>query len=141
MKIRHIAAGVIALLVFTTTAGAQARNAQSSGQAGTNQNRHGQTQFNTQDRQATSDWYSRNQAHPPAGFRSQDRLSPDQESRLQVGSTLGRDLQKLIHTVPADLRRQFAAPASGYRYAAVGGHVTLLDKKNQVHDIIHHPDR
>jgi hypothetical protein len=103
----------------------------------TNQARQGQTQFNTQDRQATSDWYTKNQAHPPAGFRPQDRLSPAQESRLQVGSKLDPELQKRVQTVPVDLKRQLAAPAPSYRYVALGGHVALVDKKNQVHDIIH----
>ena len=106
----------------------------------TNQARQGQTQFNTHDRQATSDWSNKNQAHPPAGFRPQDRLSPAQESRLQVGSKLDPELQKRVRTVPADLKRQLAAPAPSYRYVALGGHVALVDKKNQVHDIIHvHP--
>jgi Ni/Co efflux regulator RcnB len=139
MTARHIAAGVIALLVFTAMVGAQARNGRASGQAGT-QHRQGQTQFNTQDRQATSDWSNQHQAHPPAGFRTQDRLSPALESRLQVGSRLDPELQKMVHTVPSDLRRRLATPAPGYRYVAVGGHVSLIDKKNQVHDIIHvHP--
>ena len=136
MTTRHIAAGVIALLVFTTPAGAQARNGQARGQAGT-QHRQGQTQFNVQDRQATSNWSNQHQARPPVGFRPQDRLSPALESRLQVGSRLDPELQKRVHTVPSDLRRQFAAPAPSYRYVAVGGHVALVDKKNQVHDIIH----
>jgi Ni/Co efflux regulator RcnB len=137
MTTRHIAASVIALLVFATTAGAQARNGQTRGQTG---NRQGQTQFNTQDRQATSDWSNQHQAHPPAGFRPQDRLSPALESRLQVGSKMDPALQKQVHTLPVDLRRQLAAPAPSYRYVAVGGHVALIDKKNQVHDIIHvHP--
>jgi Ni/Co efflux regulator RcnB len=137
MTTRHIAAGFIAILVFTGTASAQARNGNAHGQAATNQNRQGQPQFTAQDRQATSNWSSQNQAHPAVGFRSQDRLSSDQESRLQVGSRLDPQLQRMVHTVPSDLRRQLAAPASGYRYAAVGGHVTLMDKLNQVLDIIH----
>ena len=137
MTPRHIATGFIVLLVFTAAAGAQDRNGQARGRAGTVQNRQGQTQFTAQDRQATSNWSNQHQAHPPAGFRPQDRLSPAQESRLQVGSRLDPQLQKRVHTVPADLRRQLAAPAPSYRYVAVGGHVTLIDKKNQVHDIIH----
>src|ERR1700681_1891379 len=96
MTTRHIATGVIALLVFTPTAGAQARNGQARGETGTDQNRQGQTQFNTQDRQATSAWSKQHQARPPVGFRPQDRLSPALESRLQVGSKLDSELQKQI---------------------------------------------
>jgi hypothetical protein len=139
MTARHIAAGLIALLVFAAPAGAQTRNERVRGRAGT-QNRQGQTQFNTQDRQATSNWYKQQQAHPPVGFRPQDRLSPTLESRLQIGSKLDPRLQKLVHPVPAALNRRLAAPAPSYRYAAIGGHVALIDKQNQVHDVIHvHP--
>ena len=139
MTTHHITTGFIALLVFTAAASAQDRNAQARGQAATDQNRQSHTQFNSQDRQTTSDWYNQHQANPPAGFRQQDRLSPDLESRLQVGSKLDPQLQKKLHTVPSDLKRQLAAPAPGYRYAAVGGHVAMIDKKNQVQDIIHDP--
>jgi hypothetical protein len=134
MTTRHIATGIIALLVFTA-AGAHT----TAQQARTAQKPAGQTEFSAQDRQAAGDWYTKNQAHPPVGFRTQDRLSADQESRLKVGSTMDPDVQKLIHTVPADLKSQFGAAAPGYRYVAVGGHVALLDKQNQVHDVIHHP--
>jgi Ni/Co efflux regulator RcnB len=139
MTPRHIATGFIALLVFTAAASAQDRNGQARGQASVDRQSH--TQFNSQDRQVTNDWYnqSRTQAHPPAGFRQQDRLSPDLESRLQVGSKLDSQLQKKVHKVPSDLKRRLPAPASGYRYAAVGGHVAMIDKRNQVQDIIRDP--
>jgi hypothetical protein len=139
MTTRHIATGFIALLVFTAAASAQNRqngNTQARGQAPTYQSR-GNTQFNTQDRQTTSDWYNQNQAHPPAGFRQQDRLSPALESRLQIGSRLDPQIQRKVQPFPSALRRLLPVPATGYRYAAVGGHVTLMDKKNQVQDIIH----
>jgi Ni/Co efflux regulator RcnB len=139
MTPRHIATGFIALLVFTAAASAQDRNGQARGQATTDRSRQSHTQFNSQDRQTTNDWYNQHQAHPPAGFRQQDRLSPDLESRLQVGSRLDPQLQRKIHTVPSDLKRRLAAPAPGYRYAAVGGHVAMIDKKNQVQDIIRDP--
>ena len=139
MRSRHIATGFVALLVFTAAASAQDRNGQARGQATAEQNRQSHTQFNSDDRQTTNDWYNQHQANPPAGFRQQDRLSPDQESRLQVGSKLDPQLQKKLHTVPSDLKSRLAAPAPGYRYAAVGGHVAMIDKNNQVKDIIHDP--
>lgn len=140
MLTRHITVGVIALSMFTATAAARATNGPAPVQARTDQKTQGQTQFNDKDRQVTSDWYKQNQAHPPMGFRAEDRLSPDQETRLQVGETLDSELQKRIHSVPTELKRQLAAPAPNYRYVAVGGHVALVDQKNQVHDIIRtHP--
>jgi hypothetical protein len=136
MTARTIATSVFALLVFTTAAGAHAKH----DETGAAQRNSGHTEFTTQERQATNDWYAKNQAHPPAGFRAEDRLSTEQESRLKVGATLDPDLQKMTHTLPAGLKSQYAAPPAGYRYVAVGGHVALLDKQNQVHDVIHlHP--
>jgi len=138
MKTRHVAAGAIALLMFAATPSARAASGQAGEQAKTDQ-KSTQTQFTAQDRQATSDWYGQHQANPPAGFRQQDKLTADQDSRLQVGSKLDPDLLKLAHAVPSDLKVKLATPAPGYRYASVGGQVTLLDKQNQVHDIIRHP--
>jgi hypothetical protein len=131
----QITAGVITLLVLAAPVGAQNRNDQSRGPE--TQNRQGQTQFNTQDRQATSDWYKQQQAHPPVGFRKQDQLSPTLEALLQIGSKLDPKLQKLVRPVPATLNRRLTPAPPNYRYAAVGGHVALLDKQNQVHDVIH----
>lgn len=139
MTPRHIATGFIALLVFSAAASAQNRNGQTRGPAATDRQSH--TQFNSQDRQVTNDWYnqSQTQAHPPTGFRQQDRLSPALDSLLQVGSRLDPQLQKKLHNVPSDLKSRLGAPAPGYRYAAVGGHVAMIDKKNQVQDVIRDP--
>jgi hypothetical protein len=139
MSTRHITAGAIALLMFAAAPSARATSGQRAEQAGTDQRSRNEAQFTTQDRQAASDWYGTHQTNPPKGFRQQDRLSSDQESRLQVGSKLDPDLQKITRTVPSDLKHKLATPAPGYRYLTVGGHVTLLDKQNQVHDIIRHP--
>jgi hypothetical protein len=139
MSTRHIAVGGIALLMFAATPSARATSGQRGEQAVSDQKSRSEAQFTTEDRQAATDWYGKHQANPPAGFRQQDRLSTDQESRLQVGSKLDPDLQKMTHTVPSDLKHKLATPAPGYRYLSIGGHVTLLDKQNQVHDIIRHP--
>jgi Ni/Co efflux regulator RcnB len=139
MSTRHIAAGAIALLMFAATPSVGATSGQPGQQGGTDQKGRSQTQFTAQDRQAASDWYGKNQDNPPTGFRQQDRLSSDQESRFQVGSKLDPDLQKMANTVPTALAHKLATPAHGYRYVSVGGHITLLDTKNEVHDIIRHP--
>ena len=96
------------------------------------------TQFTDKDRETTKDWASQHQAHPAVGFRSQDKLSADQESRLQPGRRLDPDLQKRVHTVPADLSHRLPPPPRNHRYVAIGGHVGLLDSATQVlNDIIH----
>jgi len=119
---RHVPVFVLAFTLFTTLTHAQ--------------------QFSDKDRQATSTWYAQHQAKPPVGFREQDRLSPDQESRLQVGQKMDGELISKRHPVPVTLRRQLPAPGPGYQYSAVGGHVVVAEKKtNVVHDVIHVLDK
>jgi len=101
------------------------------------QDQQGHTQFDQHDQQVTRDWYRQNQAHPPAGLRSQDRLSADEESRLQEGATLDRNMRKKIHPAPPELTRQLPPPASNHRYVAIGGHVGLIDNNFQVKAVIH----
>ncbi len=98
----------------------------------------GRAQFTDGDRQATKDWYAQHQAHPPAGLRQQDRLSADQETRLQPGRILDRDLQSRTHGVPTDLSRRLSPPPPNHRYVAIGGHVGLEDKSTHtLRDVIH----
>ena len=97
-----------------------------------------QAQFNEHDRQVTQEWYNQHQSHPPKGLRSQDRLSSEQEGRLQSGHALTRDLQKQSHAVPTDLRRRLPAAPAHHRYMVIGGHVVLVDSRNNVvRDVIH----
>ena len=97
----------------------------------------GHTQFDDKDRQTTSDWYNKNKDHPPAGLRSQDRLSSDQESRLREGAVLDQDLRRRVHPVPEGLRRRLPPPPRDHRYVAIGGHVGLIDNHYQVKAVIH----
>jgi Ni/Co efflux regulator RcnB len=120
--------GATALLVMSATISAQDRR---------DQRDQGHTQFDDKDRQTTSDWYNQHKDHPPAGLRSQDRLSSDQESRLREGAVLDKDLRKRVHPVPEDLRRRLPPPASDHRYVAIGGHVGLIDNNFQVKAVIH----
>ena len=112
-------------------AGAQDRR-QPDGQA-----RQENSQFSQHDQQVANDWYNQHQTHPPAGFRNQDRLSTDEESRLREGTTLDRDLRRKVHSAPPDLYRQLPPPPSNHRYVAVGSHVALIDNGYQVKAVIH----
>ncbi len=99
-------------------------------------NRHDNAQFNDHDRQVTQDWVKQHQNNAPRGFRSQDRLSTEQEARLQAGRPLDRDLSKRSYAVPSDLRRHLPPAPRNHRYVTVGGHVVLVDGKNVVRDVI-----
>src|ERR1700730_6366892 len=110
--------------------------AQDRGQRG-GQNQQGHTQFDEHDQQVTHDWYNKNQDHPPAGLRSQDRLSPDEESRLHEGAVLDRNLRRKVDAAPPELTRNLPPPPSKRRSVAFGGHVGLIDNPYQVKAVIH----
>jgi Ni/Co efflux regulator RcnB len=121
-----VAVGMGALLALSATM-AQAQK----------DDRQGHTQFDEKDRQNASDWYNQHKDHPPTGFRSQDRLNADQESRLREGAPLDKDLRKKVHSAPDDLRRRLPDPPPDHRYVAIGGHLGLIDNHFQVKAIIH----
>jgi Ni/Co efflux regulator RcnB len=93
--------------------------------------------FNEHDQQVAKDWANQHQTHAPAGFRSQDRLSADEESRLHEGAVLDKDLRRKVHPVPQDLERQLPPPPSSHRYVAIGGHIGLIDNNFQLKAVIH----
>ena len=120
MKVRHALFFTAALLVASTLSAQD------------------HTQFNEHDRQVTNDWYRQHQNHAPTGLRSQDRLSAEEESRLQPGRPLPRDLQRRSHSVPRDLERRLPAAPRHHKYVAIGGHVALVDSRtHEVRDVIH----
>lgn len=95
------------------------------------------TQFDSHDQQVTRDWYDQHQKNPPAGLRSQDRLSTDQESRMQEGAVLDKEMRKHVHPAPPDLTRRLPPPPSQHRYVAIGGHIGLIDNGYHVKAVIH----
>jgi Ni/Co efflux regulator RcnB len=101
------------------------------------QERGGHTQFDDHDQQVARDWYTQHKDHPPAGFRNNDRLSADEESRLREGEVLDRNLRRKVHSAPHDLTRRLPPPARNHRYVAIGGHVGLVDDKYRVKAVIH----
>jgi hypothetical protein len=116
----------------------QTRDDQNRGaRNGNDQNQQNRGTFNEHDQQVSRDWYNQHQNHPPAGLRSKDRLSPDEESRLNQGAVLDRNLRKKVHPAPQDLSRQLPPPQNGHRYVVIGGHVASIDNSYQVHDVIH----
>jgi Ni/Co efflux regulator RcnB len=96
------------------------------------------TQFDEHDRQVTQQWYNQNQSHAPRGLRSQDQLSADQEARLQPGKPLDRELRRKAYSAPSELRHQLRPAPAHHRYMTLGGHVVLVDSRdNTVRDVIH----
>ena len=140
MKLRLLTIACALTLVAATYVAAQTRPSNQRPQQPNQADRGSQSspQFDDHARQTARDWYAKNQSHPPAGFRPQDRLTADQESRLQPGKPLDRDLRSRTHAVPRDLARQLPPPPPQHRYVAVGGHVGLVDSVNNIlRDVIH----
>jgi Ni/Co efflux regulator RcnB len=116
--------------------------AQNNRQRGGGQNQSSGAKFDDHAQQVTKDWYSQHRDRPPVGFRNQDRLSADQESRLREGSVLDSDLRRKVHPAPPDLARQLPEPPANHRYVAIGDHVGLVDNKHEVKALIHlHSER
>lgn len=97
----------------------------------------GHSQFDDHDRQVTRDWYNQQRDHPPAGLRNEDRLSAEEESRVHEGAVLDKGLRSKVHAAPQELTRQLPPPAHNHSYVTIGGHVGLIDNKNQVKAVIH----
>ncbi len=127
-----VASAVALLLIQSPMARGQERQAERP------QNRNQHTQFDEHDKQVTTDWYNQHKDHPPLGFRNQDRLSPDQERRLQPGKPVPTDLRKREHALPSELAHRLPPPPPQHRYVAVGGHVGLVNQATQrLRDVIH----
>jgi Ni/Co efflux regulator RcnB len=125
------AAVTAAVLMTGSAAVAQDRGRQDD------RNRATHDKFDDHDQQVTRDWYKQHQSHPPAGFRDQDRLSPEEEGRLREGEKLDNSFRSRTHPVPSDLGRQLPPPPPRHKYVSIGGHVVLMDNNNQVKSVIH----
>ena len=122
MKPHHWYAAAFFVVAFLVTTGALAQE---------------HTQFDDHARQVTKDYYNQHQSHPAKGFRTQDRLSAEEEAQLEPGKPLPSHLQRKAYTAPRDLPRQLPPPPPHHRYVVVGQHVGLVDDTNHVlRDII-----
>jgi Ni/Co efflux regulator RcnB len=95
------------------------------------------TLFDSHDQQVTRDWYNQHRNNPPAGLRNQDRLSADQESRMQEGAVLDQEMRRHVHPAPADLARRLPPPPIHHRYVAIGDHIGMIDNGYHVKALIH----
>lgn len=131
----HICLAVCALALIASAGPAAAQTRQVNR---TNQAPQASMQFDDHARQTTQNWYHQVQSRPPAGLRSQDRLSADQENRLQPGRPLDPDLRQRSHPVPRELSRQLPPPPPKHSYVAIGVHIGLVDNNSHVlRDVIH----
>ncbi len=96
------------------------------------------TRFDARDREIAGEWYRTHQVDRPAGFRNEDRLTPELESNLRVGEKLDSDLRGRVQPAPADLIQELPTPPPDEQYAALDGHLLLLNEKTwNVSDVLH----
>lgn len=96
------------------------------------------TRFDARDRGIAGEWYKEHQGDLPRGFRAEDRLTPNSESKLRVGEVLDSDLRSRIEAAPGDLLQKLPIPARNYQYAVLDGHLLLVDAKTwNVSDVLH----
>jgi Ni/Co efflux regulator RcnB len=126
---------ILVTFAIVITVGSELYAQQRAGRA--DQNREQTTRFSQHDDEVTHNWYNQHKQAPPPGFRNQDRLTSDQESRLREGAPLDRDLRRHVHPAPADLSRQLPAPPPRHKYVAIGSHVALIDNGYNVKAVIH----
>lgn len=94
-------------------------------------------QFNDHDRQVSQTYYNQHQKNAPAGMRTQDRLTTEQEGRLKSGQPFDHELQTRSHSVPRELGRQLTPAPKHHKYVVIGQHVALVDTThNIVRDVI-----
>jgi Ni/Co efflux regulator RcnB len=126
MKKHGLAIGAAAAVLVFSGCVASVRNDQ-----------RGHSRFDDHDQQVTRGWYNQHRDHPPAGLRNEDRLSADEESRFHEYAVLDEGLRSKMHAAPDELTRQLPPPARNHRYVSIGGHIVLIDNKNQVKAVIH----
>jgi hypothetical protein len=97
---------------------------------------NGHHKFDDHDREITRSWCAENRDRLPAGFRPDDRLSPEIEARLRVGSVLDVELKSRVVPLPTDLLKRLPPPPVDLHYVALGGHVALLDAAHRLHDLL-----
>jgi Ni/Co efflux regulator RcnB len=103
------------------------------------QGRHlakGHHKFDDRDREVTRVWCVEHRERLPVGFRPDDRLSPEFEARLRVGSILDIRLRNQINPVPSSLVRLLPPPPVSQHYIAIGGHIGLVDGAHRLQDLL-----
>jgi Ni/Co efflux regulator RcnB len=102
------------------------------------QERDSHAKFDNHDRAAAREWYNEHRENLPQGFREEDRMTPEEESRLQKGAALDSDTRRRVRPAPMDLLRRLPPPPRHYRYAIVEDHILIVEDRTwNISDIIH----
>jgi Ni/Co efflux regulator RcnB len=96
----------------------------------------GHHKFDDHDREVTRVWCVEHRERLPVGFRPEDRLNPEFEARLRVGTILDVRLRDHIYPVPSSLVRLLPPPPVSNHYIAIGGHIALIDSSRRLQDLL-----
>ena len=105
----------------------------------TDQGKHlakGHHKFDNHDRDLVRTWCVERHERLPVGFRPDDRLAPEFEARLRVGTILDVRLRNQIYPVPSSLVRLLPPPPISTHYIAIGGHIGLVDGAHRLQDLL-----
>ncbi|HUJ33297.1 MAG TPA: hypothetical protein VLY23_18595 [Candidatus Acidoferrum sp.] len=92
--------------------------------------------FDDHEREVAHRWAVAHHERRELGFRVEDRLPPEWETRFRVGLVFDAGWRRRCYPVPADLLVELPPPPHHYRYYAIGGRVVLVDPHWQVVDIL-----
>jgi Ni/Co efflux regulator RcnB len=136
MKIRWLVAAAAFAFVATTSSPAVAQGRGNGNQQNRGQAKKAARQFAAHDRQAAQQWAQEHRAQPPRGFRREDRLPAQYETRIAPGYVFDTYARQRSYAVPLEMVRSFSPPPPGYRYLVIGGNVVLVDDGYRVQDVI-----
>jgi hypothetical protein len=104
------------------------------------QNRKRQThaKFDNFNRQVLRDWYDQHRGKVLVGPGDQNRVTPDVDSRFQIGPAQDADLRTNPRRAPIEFWHRLTSSPRNYQYVAIRGHVAAIDDNYQdVNDLIH----
>jgi len=88
------------------------------------------------------EWYDEHENNLPPGLAKRDRLPPGLEKQLVRRGTLPPGLQKRLQPCPEELERRLPPPPPECAHVLIGGHIVLLNQRNNiVVDILHFETR
>jgi hypothetical protein len=103
-----------------------------------NRKRQNHTKFDHFDREVMRDWYDQHWDKVLVGLRDQNRVTPEVDSRFQIGSVQDADLRTNPRPARIEFWHRLSSSPRSYQYVAIRGHVAAIDDNYQdVNDLIH----
>jgi hypothetical protein len=93
----------------------------------------GDDEFDGQDREVITNYYSSRDSNLPPGLAKRGgNLPPGLEKQLERNGTLPPGLQKRLQPCPVELERQLPPLEAGYSRGVIGAHVVIYNRSTNV---------